>query len=391
MFDEIIAALGYEVAIADVKEKFPTMVGHVMRRGERVSRGVYRLTAGAESLPKRVEPKGAAESTVTIDTREEPEINMTSTRQIEVIDNIADENLIPDVNPSYVPWGCYSVVEKVVKSPIFAPVYIIGDSGNGKTFGVEQACAKAKRELIIMNITNETSEEDLIGSYILQDGNMIWKDGPVIAAMRRGAVLCLDEIDQARPAILALQTVAQNKPYFIKKTNELVRPRKGFTLIATANTKGNGDGMDKFSGAQILNEAFLERFSIIVEQDYPTEAVEKRILEKHTANKALIGRLAKFAKITRTAYKDGAVTHCLTTRRLVQICNNIEIFNDEKYGVELAVSRFNEENKQMFVELYDKLVKEDVAAAAAEAAKVAQSAVASAASPAATGRIKDPF
>ena len=220
--------------------------------------------------------------------------------------------------------------------------------------------------------------------------SMIWKDGPVIAAMRRGAVLCLDEIDQARPAILALQTVAQNKPYFIKKTNELVRPRKGFTLIATANTKGNGDGMDKFSGAQILNEAFLERFSIIVEQDYPTEAVEKRILEKHTANKALVARLAKFAKITRAAYKDGAVTHCLTTRRLVQICNNIEIFNDEKYGVELAVSRFNEENKQMFVELYDKLIKEDAASAAAEALKVSQDTM-SAQLREASGRIKDPF
>ena len=220
--------------------------------------------------------------------------------------------------------------------------------------------------------------------------SMIWKDGPVIAAMRRGAVLCLDEIDQARPAILALQTVAQNKPYFIKKTNELVRPRKGFTLIATANTKGNGDGMDKFSGAQILNEAFLERFSIIVEQDYPTEAVEKRILEKHTANKALIARLAKFAKITRAAYKDGAVTHCLTTRRLVQICNNIEIFNNEKYGVELAVSRFNEENKQMFVELYDKLVKEDAVTAAADALKVSQDEM-NAKLWDASGRIKDPF
>lgn len=220
--------------------------------------------------------------------------------------------------------------------------------------------------------------------------DMVWKDGPVIAAMRRGAVLCLDEIDQARPAILALQTVAQNKPYFIKKTNELVRPRKGFTLIATANTKGNGDGMDKFSGAQILNEAFLERFSIIVEQDYPTEAVEKRILEKHSANKALIARLAKFAKITRTAYKDGAVTNCLTTRRLVQICNNIEIFNDEKYGIELAVSRFNEENKQMFIELYDKLIKEDMAAAAAEALKDAQGAMPEELRKA-RGRIKDPF
>lgn len=405
MFNAIIDALGTDVNISEVKEQFPDMVGYVMRKGERIVRGKYRLTRdfgyeGTYGLRKR---HGVTQEVVMTEAGHSVDVAPLAMavqttakphehhhRMIDVIDNIGDEDLVPKVNKKYVPWGCYELIRTVIKSEIFAPVLITGDSGNGKTFGVEQACAREGRELIIMNITNETSEEDLIGSYILQDGNMIWRDGPVIVAMRRGAVLCLDEIDQGRPAIMTLQTVAQGKPYFIKKTNELVEPKAGFCLIGTGNTKGDGVGSDKFSGAQVLNEAFVERFNIVIEQEYPTDAVERRILKMHSDNEALIKRLAKFAKITRTAYNDGAVTHCITTRRLVQICQNISIFKDEKFGVKLAVSRFSSENRDVFVELYDKLIKED----AREAALAAQQMEEPKASMYATtknGDMKDPF
>ena len=386
MFNEIIAKLGTTVKINDVRTHFPQMVGYVMREGVRADRGIYDIAGCTNVKVRGMKTKAkavkAAKSPVEapIGTEAAPVLEAISHRIIAVVDNISsDENLVPDIDPDYVPWGCYAPVKSVISSGIFAPVYVIGESGNGKTLGVEQACASLKREVIVMNITNETSEEDLIGSYIIQNGNMIWKDGGVIAAMRRGAVLCLDEIDQARPAIMALQTVAQGKPYFIKKTNELVTPSKGFALIATANTKGDGASMDKFAGAQVLNEAFLERFPIVVEQDYPTEAIERKILKRHTSDDALCKRLASFAKITRTAYNDGAVSHCLTTRRLVQIVRNIKIFGDELVGVQYAMARFNDENKQMFTELYMKLLKseqvvpESEASAAKEEYKAAES------------------
>lgn len=267
-------------------------------------------------------------------------------------------NLVPLKSPEFVAHGCYDVVKTVISKNIFAPVWIAGESGNGKTFGVEQACAAAKRELVILNISNETSEEDLIGSYVLKNGDMVWNDGPVIVAMRRGAVLCLDEIDQARSSIMALNTIAQGKPYYIKKTNELVVPQKGFTLIGTANTKGDGNGMDKFTGAQVMNEAFLERFAIIVEQDYPDKNTEKKILMKHSSNKNFISTLIDIAYSTRQGYKNGDLDIVLTTRRLVQIAKNYEIFNDEDKAINFAIARFNSENQEVIRELYKALVAE---------------------------------
>lgn len=356
MFADVIATFGPVVKVSEVRTKFPEMIGHIMRRGRRVERGVYDISDATVPSGRAAMAK-AVKATVT--EAEAEGVVHTHRREIDVIDTITDENLIPEINPSYVPFGCYTTVLKVIQSKIFAPVYITGDSGNGKTLGVEQACAKARREAIIINITNETSEEDLIGSYFLKDGSMSWRDGPVIVAMRRGAVLCLDEVDQARPAIMALQTVAQGKPYFIKKTNELVHPATGFCVIATANTKGDGGGSDRFAGAQVLNEAFLERFNIVVEQDYPSGGIERRILKHHTDNEKLIERLVKFAAITRTAMRDGATTHCITTRRLVQICQNIEIFGDEVQGLTAAVNRFEADTRDSFIELYTKLYKAD--------------------------------
>lgn len=356
MFSEIISVLGSTVVrIADVKSQFPDMVGHVMRKGVRVDRGVYDISeitpANTNPVKVNLSPNTVAQAAVQFAPQP------VASSKIDVL--YSDTPTVPDVDPQYVPFGCYSIVQKVITSKIFAPVYITGDSGNGKTMGVEQACAKTKRELIIINITNETSEEDLIGGYFLSSGSMVWRDGPVISAMRRGAVLCLDEIDQARPAILAIQTIAQGKPYYIKKTNELVKPAPGFCLIATANTKGDGDGADRFSGAQILNEAFLERFNIVVEQAYPSEAIEKRILSYHSDDAEMIARLTKFANISRRAANDGVLSRCVTTRRLVQICQNISIFGSERKGIELALSRFDSETRDAMIELYEKLLVVD--------------------------------
>jgi len=348
-FAEIRSSLGSVVKIADVKNAFPKMVGHVMRDGIRVDRGVYQLPGDQDVK----EPAAESLNATVVAIRKE-----VVTEQIAVVSTVSVESLVPVKSQSYVPWGCYAPVLRVIKSDIFAPIYVIGESGNGKTLGVEQACSAARRECVVINITNETSEEDLIGSFILQNGDMVWKDGPVIVAMRRGAVLCLDEIDQARPSILALQTVLQGKPYYIKKTNEIVQPQKGFAVIATGNTKGTGDDVDRFSGAQILNEAFLDRFPIIVEQDYPSEAIERKILSHFCTTKSVVDKIVKFAHVTRGAKANGAIETCITTRRAVQICQNITIFGNEKAAVVYAVSRFNTEVRDMFVELYDKLSKE---------------------------------
>lgn len=276
-----------------------------------------------------------------------------------IVINIDDKSLVPLKSEKYIPWGCYDIVKKVISSKVFAPIWIAGESGNGKTLGVEQACAAEGRELILINISNETSEEDLIGSYTLTDGNLEWKDGPVIVAMRRGAVLALDEIDQARASIMCLNTIAQGNAYYIKKTNELVYPEPGFTLIGTANTKGDGAGMDKFTGAQIMNEAFLERFSIIFEQQYPTREVEAKILSKETDDLYLIKNLLDISSQIRKSYIDGDLDFNLTTRRLVHIAKNYSIFGDALLSINLAIARFSQDDQEIIRELYLALVKED--------------------------------
>lgn len=316
---------------------------------------IYRVKYGTYSFTDDV----YSSTTPTVDDFSKVEHAMPKNEIIEfVTPDVKDMNLIPLKSPEFVPHGCYNIVRTVISKNIFAPVWIAGESGNGKTFGVEQACAAEKRELVILNMSNETTEEDLIGSYILKNGDMIWQDGPVVLAMRRGAVLCLDEIDQARSSIMALNTIAQGKPYYIKKTNELVIPKKGFTLIGTANTKGDGSGMDKFTGAQIMNEAFLERFAIIVEQDYPDKKTETKILQKHSNNKNFISTLIDIAYAVRQSYANGDLDIVLTTRRLVQIAKNFEIFKNETQAINLAIARFSTEDQDVIKELYNALVAE---------------------------------
>jgi len=271
------------------------------------------------------------------------------------------ENLVPENDPLFVPFGNYKTVEKIIKSGMFYPVYVTGLSGNGKTFSVEQACAKTRREVIRVNFTLETDEDDLIGGFRLVNGETKFFKGPVIAAMEKGAVLLLDEIDLANPAkIMCLQSILEGKGYFIKKTGEFIKPADGFTVVATGNTKGKGSEDGRFIGTNVMNEAFLERFPITCEQDYPTPAIEKKILGKVFADLDVTDteyceKLVDWADIIRKTFYDGGVDEVISTRRLVHIAKAYSIFEDRMTAIDMCINRFDDDTKQSFRELYAKI------------------------------------
>ncbi len=271
-----------------------------------------------------------------------------------------EQILVPDKDPNYVPFGNFSDVKKIISSGMFYPTFITGLSGNGKTFSVEQACANLNRELIRVNITIETDEDDLIGGFRLVDGATVWHDGPVIQALNRGAILLLDEIDLASNKILCLQSILEGKGVFLKKIGRFVKPARGFNIIATANTKGKGSDDGRFIGTNVLNEAFLERFALTFEQEYPTPKTEQKILEKISASlgvldEAFCENLANWADIIRKTFKDGGIDEVISTRRLVHIIRAFAIWNDRLKAIKVCVNRFDEETKQSFLELYDKI------------------------------------
>ena len=261
---------------------------------------------------------------------------------------------------TYVPFGFYNDLKSIIASKIFYPIYITGLSGNGKTLMVEQVCAALDRELIRVNITKETDETDLIGSYELVDGNTVRREGPVIVAMKRGAVLLLDETDYGSERLLCLQPILEGKPYFDKKTGELIYPANGFNICATANTKGKGSDDGRFIGANVLNEAFLERFAITVEQEYPDAKVEKKILVKNFEKNKITDltfadRLVTWAEIVRKSYLENAVEEIISTRRLVHITKAYAIFGNRLKAIELCLNRFDTETKTVFLDLYTKV------------------------------------
>ena len=270
------------------------------------------------------------------------------------------ENLVPDKDPLYVPFGNFNDVYSIIKSGRYYPAFITGLSGNGKTFMVEQACAKAKREYFRVNITVETDEDDLLGHYALIDGNTVWQDGPVVKAMERGAILLLDEIDLASSKIMCLQPVLEGKGVFLKKVNRFVSPSVGFNVLATANTKGKGSEDGRFIGTNILNEAFLERFPITVEQEYPSMAVERKILDKVFASLDITEygdfseKLVTWADIIRKTFYEGGIDEIIATRRLVHIVNAYAIFGDRKKAIEMCIARFDDDTKTSFLDLYSK-------------------------------------
>jgi len=268
-------------------------------------------------------------------------------------------SMIPDKDDSFVPFGNFADLKKIIKSEIFYPVFITGLSGNGKTFSVEQACAYLKRELIRVNITIETDEDDLIGGFRLVNGDTAWHNGPVIEALERGAILLLDEIDLASNKILCLQSILEGKGVFLKKIGRYVKPAPGFNVIATANTKGKGSDDGRFIGTNVLNEAFLERFPVTMEQSYPAPVTEQKILEGVALDLGVqdndfCKRLVDWADNIRKTFFDGGVDEIISTRRLVHIIRAYSIFGNKEKALKSCINRFDEETKQIFIQTYDK-------------------------------------
>ena len=271
-----------------------------------------------------------------------------------------EQNLVPQKDDTFVKFGNFNDIRKIIQSNTFYPTFITGLSGNGKTFSVEQACAQLGRELIRVNITIETDEDDLIGGFRLVGGNTAWHNGPVIEALERGAILLLDEIDLASNKILCLQSILEGKGVFLKKIGRWIKPAAGFNVIATANTKGKGSDDGRFIGTNVLNEAFLERFPVTFEQEYPTPKTEQKILEGISLDlgvedRDFCKRLTDWADIIRKTFYDGGIEEIISTRRLVHIIRAYSIFQDKAKAIQVCVNRFDDETKQSFLELYDKV------------------------------------
>ncbi len=266
-----------------------------------------------------------------------------------------EQNLIPQKDNAFVKFGNFTDLKKIIKSSLFYPTFITGLSGNGKTFGVEQACAQLGRELIRVNITIETDEDDLIGGFRLVDGATVWHNGPVVEALQRGCVLLLDEIDLASNKILCLQPILEGTGIFLKKIGRYVRPARGFNVIATANTKGKGSDDGRFIGTNVLNEAFLERFPVTFEQSYPSPNIELRILKSGCDDSDFCKKLCDWADIIRKTFYDGGIEEIISTRRLVHIVKAYNIFGDKIKAIQVCLNRFDDETKKAFLELYDKV------------------------------------
>jgi len=320
----------------------------------KVDRGVYNLTSMFGGQVANAQPIEEAPRVPLAVVETQPKELVQAQLRVDV------ENLVPEKDITFVPFGFYKDLKKVLSSSMFYPIFISGLSGNGKTTMVEQVCANLKREAIRVNISIETDEDDLIGGNTLVDGNVVYREGPVLTAMKRGAILILDEIDRGSNKMMCLQAILEGKPYFNKKTGETVSPAPGFNIVATANTKGRGSDDGKFISANILDEAFLERFAITVEQDYPTMATEKKIVLKkmertNIADDDFATHLVTWSDVIRKTYYEGAIDELISTRRLEHIVNAFAVFGDKQKAVQLCVNRFDEDTKQAFIDLYSKV------------------------------------
>jgi len=348
-------ALKDEQLIASIQELYGSEITSGDLRGFCASRGLNYQTV-TRRLEQYKSARGRWNLEVTQERVEEIERTFQSPAALPAI----EQNLIPDKDDTFVQFGNFKDVKRIIQSNLFYPTFITGLSGNGKTFSVEQACAQLKRELIRVNITIETDEDDLIGGFRLVDGATVWHNGPVIEALERGAILLLDEVDLASNKILCLQSVLEGKGVFLKKIGRFVKPAAGFNVIATANTKGKGSDDGRFIGTNVLNEAFLERFPVTFEQSYPAPATEQKILEGialdlGVEDRDFCKRLVDWADIIRKTFYDGGIDEIISTRRLVHIIRAYSIFQDKAKAIQVCVNRFDDETKQSFLELYDKV------------------------------------
>ena len=324
----------------------------------KVARGIYSLPVDGNDISSQVKEEIQSELPKT----ETAPVNDTVNQAAYIVSSLTG-NIVPTKDPVFVPWGYFKDIKSIVSSKQFYPIFITGLSGNGKTMNVSQACAQAKRECIRVNITIETDEDDLLGGYRLQEGQTVWQNGPVIEAMERGAILLLDEIDLASNKIMCLQPILEGNGVFLKKINKFIKPAPGFNVIATANTKGQGSEDGKFIGTNILNEAFLERFPITVEQSYPTNKIESKILTNVMSEKGLTKKddtkfadnLITWADIIRKTFYEGGVDEIISTRRLVHIVEAYTIFKNKMKAIEMCTNRFDVDTKTSFMDLYSKV------------------------------------
>ena len=320
----------------------------------KVARGVYALPIDGDISPKIKE-----DIISELPKTETAPVNETVNQAAFIVSSLTG-NIVPDTDPVFVPWGYFKDIKSIVTSKQFYPIFVTGLSGNGKTMNVSQACAQSQRECIRVNITIETDEDDLLGGFRLQDGETVWHDGPVVNAMKKGAVLLLDEIDLASNKIMCLQPVLEGNGIFLKKIGQFVEPKDGFQIFATANTKGKGSDDGRFIGTNILNEAFLERFPVTFEQAYPAAKIETKILDNvmnHYGLKDIefTSNLVKWAEVIRKTFFDGGIDEIIATRRLVHIVNAYAIFKNKLKAVEVCINRFDDDTKNSFLDLYTKV------------------------------------
>lgn len=328
----------------------------------RAARGVY-------NIPKELRKAKVTKKVKHVDAPSEASVQMAQTATVVTVPSTGAKeiSLVPTKIRGYVPFGNFNDVRAIITSKVFYPVFVTGLSGNGKTMMIDQVCAVENRELIRVNITIETDEDDLLGGFRLVDGKTVWHDGPVITAMERGAVLLLDEVDLGSNKLMCLQPVLEGKSVFLKKIGKLIEPQPGFNIIATANTKGKGSDDGRFIGTNVLNEAFLERFSITMEQEYPPSKTETKILmnvmkasgidvSSDTADRKFIDLLIKWADVIRKTFYEGAVTEIISTRRLVHICQAYAIFGrNRQKALTLCLNRFDADTKNSFFDFYKKI------------------------------------
>ena len=311
----------------------------LMQKENRVKIGTYDLTSMLQPVESNV-------------------IDISPKAKMQSIVN--EEKTFAKADPTFVPWGAFNDIVKMVKSKMFFPVYISGLSGNGKTFMVEQACSKLNREFIRVQINPETDEDDLIGGFRLIDGETVFSKGPVLKAMENGAILLLDEIDRATNKIMCLQGILEGKPVLVKKTGETITPKAGFNVIATANTKGKGSDDGRFTAASIIDEAFLERFTVAIDQQFPSPSIETKILNNHMTKFGVedtdfVEKLITWADIIRKTFYDEGVDEVISTRRLCHIAQTFSIFNNRTKAIDLCIARFDEDTKSAFLDLYSKV------------------------------------
>jgi hypothetical protein len=322
----------------------------------RYDRGQYKVPSSGQKIVKKSEKivKNSEQDC------KEPETEMAYAQPAQVLEfrqpKLVDESepAVPQKWPDYIPFGFYKDMKNIISSKAFYPVFVTGLLGNGKTLMVEQVCAELNRECIRVNISVETDESDLLGGPTLVNGNVVNRDGPVLIAMKRGALLLIDEVDRGSNKLMCLQGIMEGKPHYNKKSGEMVYPKNGFNIIATANTKGRGSDEGKYL-SQILDDAFLERFPITVEQEFPDAKTEKKILAPLIADKDFVDHLVQWADVVRKSYDEGATDELISTRRLVHIAKAFTIFKDKMKAITLCVNRFDEETKMAFLDLYSKV------------------------------------